>query len=541
MKKVLSIFLCVVILALIAAPAFVSAQAPCECDETPIIYVRGRTSIYIEKNIRDNSNNIKLPYLPEGYLEPAIKELVPIYYKGYKTDNFEEFRVALLGHIEKVFEGYTLDKNGEVTNNSGIGYDDNYLNDTVYPDHRATFDITTPKGCSDELYKFDFHYDCRVSPLVSADQLHEYVEIVKQQTGHSKIKFLARCMGSVILSAYFAKYGWKDVEDVVIYNATVFGTEINNSVFTGQLYFDADGVDFIATQELGEEFLFRFIKNIISQANKTYALDLTMAYFNMTAQKVGKYVMPSCLLACFGSTPGYWSMISPEVYLEARDFIFKGVEEEYAGLIEKTDNYYYNVGVKLKWMYRKMQSEGVNVNFISKYGLQVYPVMKECHATSDQIISCVQQAPGTICAPIGETLSKKYIKSVKEAGSEKYLSPDGCIDASNALARDNTWYIKNLIHNSFPYVVDELIYTLFRSNGEMNVHTNERFPQFLVYTGDDENLNDRIYPQTQEDYGYTLKHKDFFQLIWEMIKMIFEHIKEMLFTKNEDIEPIEQP
>ena len=284
MKKVFSVFLCVVILALSAAPAFVSAQTTCECDETPIIYVRGRTSIYIEKNLRDNSNNIKLPYLPDGYLEPAIKELVPIYYKGYKTDNFEEFRIALLGHIEKVFAGYTLDKNGEVPNNSGISYDDNYLNDTYYPSHKTTYDITTPKGCSDELYKFDFHYDCRVSPLVSADQLNEYVEIIKEKTGHNKVKFLARCMGTVVLSAYFAKYGWENVEDVVLYNPTVFGTEITNSVFTGQLYFDADGVDFIATQELGEEFLYRFLKNIISQANKVKALDLTMAYFNVTAQ-----------------------------------------------------------------------------------------------------------------------------------------------------------------------------------------------------------------------------------------------------------------
>ena len=62
---------------------------------------------------------------------------------------------------------------------------------------------------------------------------------------------------------------------------------------------------------------------------------MTMDYFNKTGTRVAKYVIPDVMRACYGTFPAYWAMVSADRFEEARDYIFAGVEDEYAGLIQK--------------------------------------------------------------------------------------------------------------------------------------------------------------------------------------------------------------
>ena len=496
MKKFLAVFLSLVIFAIIIAPMSAMAEDTCKCDTVPIIYVRGRATILTDK---DDPSSEALPYVPDGFVENALKELVPVYTKGYLTDDFSEFKALFTKYMAEAYKDFALDNNGEIANNSGYKTADYWKNNPIYDIHKPSNDVTTPEGATNELFKYFYQYDCRLDPCDIADDLHEYIQAVKEVTGHSRIKILARCLGTTILSAYLAEYGCEDVDDVVLYNPICFGTEINNSLFNGEMYFDADAVDFFASQNLDDSLPLTLLKEVITLSNKTYGLGMTMEYFNKTATKVAKYVTPDVMRVCYGTTPGYWSMVSADRFEEARDYIFAGVEDEYAGLIAKLNHYHETVGSKLTTMYKQMKADGVNVSIIA-----------------------------TLTAPIGSTLSDDYVAKAKADGTDKYISPDRAVDASTTLFPDTTWYIQNMKHNCYPRVLCPFIYQLLRhGDSPMTVFSDENYPQYLIYEGE-ENNGDSVRPMTVEDKGNPLERPGFFALIKKLIVNVLKIIIETL-------------
>ena len=525
MKKFLAVFLSLVIFVMIIAPMSAMAEDACKCDTVPIIYVRGRATILTDK---DDPSSETLPYVPDGFVENALKELVPVYTKGYLTNDFSEFKALFTKYMAEAYKDFALDNNGEIANNSGYKTADYWKNNPIYDIHKPSNDITTPEGATNELYKYFYQYDCRLDPCSIADDLHEYIQAVKEVTGHSRIKVIARCLGTTILSAYLVEYGWEDVDDVVLYNSICFGTEVNNSLFNGELYFDADGVDYFATQNLGDSLLFTLLKEIITLSNKLNGLDMTMDYFNKTGTRVAKYVIPDVMRVCYGTFPAYWAMASADRFEEARDYIFAGVEDEYAGLIQKINHYYETVGSKLTFMYKQMEADGVHVSIVAKYGFQLYPIVYNADLQSDMLTTCEQQAPGTTTAPIGKKLSDDYIAQAKANGTDKYISPDLSIDASTALFPDTTWYVQNLNHDCYPWALYPVIYRILRHGGQpLTVFSEKNLPQSIIYEKNEDNV-ETIKPMTEEDKGDPIESPNFFSLIKNIIVNIVKIIIEQL-------------
>ena len=525
MKKFLAVFLSLVIFVMIIAPMSAMAEDTCKCDTVPIIYVRGRATILTDK---DDPSSETLPYVPDGFVENALKELVPVYTKGYLTNDFSEFKALFTKYMAEAYKDFALDNNGEIANNSGYKTADYWKNNPIYDIHKPSNDVTTPEGATNELYKYFYQYDCRLDPCSIADDLHEYIQAVKEVTGHSRIKVLARCLGTTILSAYLVEYGWEDVDDVVLYNSICFGTEVNNSLFNGELYFDADGVDYFATQNLGDSLLFTLLKEIITLSNKLNGLDMTMDYFNKTGTRVAKYVIPDVMRVCYGTFPAYWAMVSADRFEEARDYIFAGVEDEYAGLIQKINHYYETVGSKLTSMYKQMEADGVHVSIVAKYGFQLYPIVYNADLQSDMLTTCEQQAPGTTTAPIGKKLSDDYIAQAKANGTDKYISPDLSIDASTALFPDTTWYVQNLNHDCYPWALYPVIYRILRHGEQpLTVFSEKNLPQYLIYEKNEDNV-ETIKPMTEEDKGDPIESPNFFTLIKNIIVNIVKIIIEQL-------------
>ena len=262
-------------------PSF-AAGKECGCGNAPVIYVRGRSAIVNKAGVsRGTDPEVHtLPYTPDGFLEEKAKELIPIFAKAYLTNNYTEYNNRLIAIFEEVYADYRLDENGNVTNESGNERIQQLtgLQDT----HKKAYNITKGAGANAYCYQYFFQYDIRLDPCAIAEDLHTYVESVKQVTGHSTVKFIARCMGTNILSAYFARYGWEDVEDVILYNPIVGGTIVTNAFFTGDLELDSQSIDFFAKQalEMDDTELLSLILNTIDLANANYSLGITTAIFN---------------------------------------------------------------------------------------------------------------------------------------------------------------------------------------------------------------------------------------------------------------------
>ncbi len=485
MKKVISVIMAVAILCVGLLPA-ASAATACNCSDVPVIYVRGKTPILPDKSKPASNSNHQIPYITGQELETYITELAGLYLMS-PLIGYERMEQKLAEIFAEEYKDYALDKNGKITNNSGIAPEFQWSKSTVKDNHKPSKTVATYEQASAEIYKYYYIYDCRVDPFETADDLREYIKTVKSVTGHSKVKILARCYGTNVISAYFAKYGWSDIEDVVLYNPIMYGTDKLDCIFTGDIVVTQESIDYISENYIADTEEDQTLKLLVDVLNRTGGFDFT----NSKASDAINYCSPAILRETYATCPGFWAMLSADSYEKAKDFIYEtayyGDEftEAFAGIIKKTDNYHENVRLKLDEIYSKMRADGVDVYTIAKYGTQLLPIMEDPMVQADDTVSVTTQVPGTIAAPLGSTFGDAYMETAAANGTAKYISPDKVIDASGVAYRDTTWYVKNLAHDSFPKVFDLFIYKLLRAKGTFTINSDKNYPQFMVYENND--------------------------------------------------------
>lgn len=490
-KKVLSVILCMCMLfGLCAVPSF--AADVCDCDELPIVYVRGRSTVYKDKYTRE----VDLPDISDEEIKNRIKPMLSLLAKGYFSGDYTEYGNALANAFKELYADFSPDSKGNFPGNSGNYYDPAWSYRDIHRNIPAEGDY---EGATRHLMEYTFEYDFRSSPWDIADDLLEYITNIKRITGHSRINVVARCLGSCIASAYFAKYGWSDINSVVMYNPTCNGTIVTNALFTGNLALNIDSVNYFVGQNVEtDDTLYKFLISSLDMLNSVYGLRLTAAALSSEVNKIAAACAPACTRASYGTMGGYWAMVGPEYYEKARAYVFPGeYAEEYKAIIEKTDLYYYNVAAKLPEMFKAMAADGVNMKFIAKYGLQAYPLSDEAQEQSDMIISVRQQTFGASSAKMGKKFSYFYLREAKKNGTDKYISADNTVDCSTALFPDSTWLIKDFTHNCFPPVVDVMILKLLENGGRTAVWDNESYPQYLVINKEADTLT----PLTAENPG----------------------------------------
>lgn len=481
MKKVISMIMTVVILCVGLLPLCVSAASTCNCNDVPVIYVRGKTPILPDKSKPASKTNHQIPYITGKELENYITQLVPIYAICNMTGNYDRFAERLAGIFAEEYKDFALDENGNITNNSGIAPEFQWSADKIKDNHKPTKAVDNYERASAEIYKYYYIYDCRVDPFETADDLHKYIETVKKVTGHSKVKVLARCYGTNVVSAYFTKYGWNDIADVVLYNPIMYGTDKLDPVFSGELTVTQESIDYIAKNYVADSEEDQNLLLLVDILNTLKAFDFS----NETASYVINFSTPEILRETYATCPGFWAMLSADAYEKAKEHIFTYYEEDYAGLISKLDNYHYNVRLKLDELYDKMRADGVDVYTIAKYGTQLLPIMANPNVQSDDTVSVAVQVPGIISSPSGTTFGTDYLEHVEYMGRSKNISPDKTLDISYIAHPETTWFVKDLLHDNFPKVFDMFIYKLLRSKSSVTVNTFKEYPQYLIY----ENIN----------------------------------------------------
>ncbi|MBQ8783780.1 MAG: hypothetical protein IJZ57_08435 [Clostridia bacterium] len=516
MKKVISVIMAVVILCVGLLPLSVSAATTCKCDNVPVIYVRGKTPILPDKSLPASKTNHQIPYITGQELEDYITQLVPIYAICYLTGNYDRFSYRLAEIFAEEYKDYALDNNGNITNNSGIAPEFQWSASSIKDNHKPSKTVTTYEQASAEIYKYYYIYDCRVDPFETADDLHKYIETVKKVTGHSTVKILARCYGTNVVSAYFVKYGWDDIEDVVLYNPVMNGTDKLDCIFAGEITMTQESIDYISENYVADTEEDRNLKLLINALNVSGGFDFT----NETASYVINFCSPEILRETYATCPGFWAMLSADVYEQSKEHIFTYYEDEFAGLIEKIDNYHENVRLKLDEIYAQMKADGVDIYTIAKYGTQLLPIMEDPFVQSDDTVSVETQVPGTISAPLGTTFGEAYLEDAAVKGNSKYISPDKTIDASRVTFRDTTWYVKNLAHDNFPKCFDLFIYKLLRAKGTFTVNSDKNYPQFMVY--ENNNGTETVKPLTAVDENDT--PLDFSGDVLILLRMIREFI-----------------
>ena len=493
MKKIISVLLAV-ILVVACIPFAVSAEK--ELKSTyPTIYFRGNS-----ESIFDEDGNQVYDFDFDKSLVPdMVKKIVPLLALGYATNDFEEYYKVFGEEIAKLYDRCALDENGDPKYGTGI-----HPNEVKNNYNRSHTNAGTADGFAFDFYLFA--NDWRLDPLATADDIDAYIDNVLKVTGKDKVNLMCKCLGGDLILAYLAKFGTEKINAVGFGSTVAFGGSWCNDLFSGKVLITPETIErFFADDFISENVpetmvvALQIINDSISLARATGVLGfVTDTLMEKLYKRLYKGLVPELVLASYGTWPGYWTMVAADNYACARNMVFgsEGSEkyEKYKGLIEKLDNYDKQVRQRIPELLKKAEADGVRIAIVSKYGFQLPPVLESADEQSDIWTSVKYSSLGATVSKVGKTLSNSYINERIEKGFEKYISPDRQVDASTCVFPDNTWFIKNAMHNDWTREEDRILVSVFNTEGA-NVESFERFPQFTVYDRE----TDTVTPMTEEN------------------------------------------
>lgn len=323
----------------------------------------------------------------------------------------------------------------------------------------------------DHIYFFNFNL--AGDPMESARELDEYIQMVKEETGHDQVDLLSVSLGGTIFTAYVEQFKEKkDVRRAINAVAVLNGTNIIDDFYT-------------RSWNLDDEFIYNEFLPIIMEESG----DKDMGYLISLALRIlPKDVLYGTLTAFYDvlyqnlltKIPQFWAMCSKECYAENIEKILP--KAKYATLRAKTDAF-QQARLNLADNMQYMIDNGCEINNLVGYNLHTgdvqYSFFKIAASSefvnSDSIINVESCSLGAECALPGEQL-----RGLSES-DKAYTSPDGSICARYCALPDNTWFFKDMHHedagNSAPIMT--LIKALLLGDEIKDVHSDpENFPQW---------------------------------------------------------------
>ena len=327
------------------------------------------------------------------------------------------------------------------------------------------------------LYTFNLVGD----PMKSADELDEYIEMVKKQTGHDKVTLLPVSLGGTILTAYLDKYGHDKIDEIINVVACLDGTDIV-----------ADMLD--RKWNLADEFFYHeFIPPILGD-------DATLGYLiNIVLHIIPRSGVDAILTGAISAILDKMMVNCPQIWAMIPSYRYDALAERYLGekpvLKEKTDRF-QQARLNLKKNILDAVADGVKVNSIAgsnlSFGEQDYTffgIVASAHDyNTDGIINLSSTTLGATGAPAGKTLDDiNYKKNTYcKNAAHKHISPDNKVDVSTSILPENTWIFLDQHHEVGN---NDVVLNLVKA----------------ILVGDVSNVNDNpeVYPQ----FNYSCKTK----------------------------------
>ncbi len=516
MKK----FFCLLFSVIIALSCFSGA---CALDHNiastalPTMYISGQGS-YL-RVADENGNYTGKDIFPLNYdIEEILKSVNLLhkpFAKGVATGNWDDWCDTFVDILLPILEPFAMDENG----NSTV---------PLYYYGQNTNSSRRNKEGRFDLSSYQFSYDWRADPVESAKRLHDFSAELLNKQNYGKINIVGRCIGGNVLLSYLADYDLSDVNAAAFYCTGFEGFEVIGKLFTGDVSIDSNALtrfadDYLSDGEYRSDELYQTVTDLVSVLNAMDACGVLVKSFDCIYDKVYSNVFPRLLRKSFGSMPSFWALVSDEYYEDAKKFIF-GDEAgtTYASLVEKTDNYHYNYLLKYRDIIKKALDSGVKIYNVTKYGLQILPIVNNNNIQSDTILETYSASAGANCCNVNAHFTKDYLAKA----DKRYISPDNQIDASPCLLPEHTWFVKDNTHLYMPYSIDKMIAYLLDSESYLTAPDCEEYPQFLLFEKDSEEL----VPLTKENSD-TYNHGNFFTRLFSLFKHLFSIVSEFIGEK----------
>lgn len=489
MKKVISLILCAVMLisalslnSFAASERIADCGADCEFYPTVIIPGLGQSSVCVtDENgdfLLDDEGNkisafpayIQLPEVIKEILFPALLSLI--------TQRDAGLSDAFARVIEICFGINASDLNAQNTGNVIVEkfmypysecneYEQEEINSHI-PFHLYPTDL--PK---DHLYYFC--YNSFGNHLDITKELYDYIQMVKEQTGHSKINIVPISQGGTFANALFEYYPdvMDDLHKVLYIVPALDGSTIIGDVFNDRITFlDADYLyhGFLENSGLMDKGTARMIEVIA----RILPDDVLMECLNKGVKTLVEDIM-------IRST-GMWALCPSGDYPSAAQRYLS--TPEMANIKAQTDKY-YQAQLNSDANIQKLLEKGIQVFNVAQYDFNMINVGKTWNTqNADYIIQLDSTSMGAISAKVGETLPEDYVQANTHCSNPEHnhISPDRVVDASAGLLPDTTFYFDGQRHDLTQHndVILKIAMELIAHDDIKDVYSSPDFPQFNI-------------------------------------------------------------
>ncbi|MBR3768612.1 MAG: alpha/beta fold hydrolase [Clostridia bacterium] len=457
-KKIIAVVLCVAMIVSLGAVSVSATETECggECEHSPVIVLPGinhsPTYLYDENDqpVVYNGSHVggSLLILNEAALSTnaivkvAVRALLTIFLQ--RNIGLDEVAYEL---VSDIFKYQSCNENGDHVENLKTQRWNHSLAGMTEDELDWTYRMVPMKPLVDEIgedHVYFFTFNLVGDPMESADDLDEYIEMVKEQTGHDKVTLLPVSLGGTILTAYLDKYGHGKIDQIVNAVACLDGTDII--------------ADFYAREwRLNDEYLYHeYIAKIFVESEGTPTLGYlinTLLHIiprsGMEALLTGAMsgILDTLMLNC----PQFWAMLP--------SYRYDALAERYLGdkveLKARTDRF-QTARLNLNQNILDAVADGVRVNSIAganlDLGEQMYTyfniVASAEKVNSDGIINLSSTTLGATGAAGKNTLKDvEYEKNTYCTDpAHNHVSPDNMIDTSTAILPENTWIFLDQHH-----------------------------------------------------------------------------------------------
>lgn len=383
---------------------------------------------------------------------------------------------------------------------------------------------------SDGIY--EFYYDCRESPAVSAHQLQVAIDQLFAETSAEKIELVGSSFGANIVTAYMHEYpqNLHKIDTVLLCAPSVGGMSFLGELLSGNFDVSARGLCDLIDRLSEEETLTQFFYILEETGVLNVLLEALAVPVLKKAVYEGVVDVARDLLA---TLPTLCVCIPDEYFIPAMKFLYgenyKDPNHTYAETIAKMEYYHYNIANNATQIYldAEKNNEGLNMAVVCKFGVAAIPLTSGENAMDDGLVTTNVSSFGATCANYGEKLPADYVQ--QKYTDYNLMCPEWNIDASTCAFPFRTWFIKGLGHGK--KISDYNVFIREITTYDTDIFTDPNRPQFLKVRDDDPQM---LEPLVAEEEGteQTILQKivEFFRNLLVIPRKIIEWL-----TKGKDI------
>lgn len=490
-KRMISIILCAAMLismGAVGASAATKTECGGGCDVSPVIILPGinhsPTYLYDENNepyLDSNGGHVggTLLILELSKLWSTLPALVVSLLGTIALQHSVGLEKAAYNAAKAAFWVQECDNNGNHVNNLQTQRWNHPISEMTQDDKDWLYRMIPLQRVEeaiggDHIYMFTFNLVG--DPIQSAAELDEYIEMVKEQTGHDKVSLLPVSLGGTILTAYLNEYGHEDLDQIVNVVACLDGTDIVADMMDRKWnltdeYFYHEFIPPILGDDASLGYLINIILHIIPRSGVDAILTGAISA-----------ILDSMMINC----PQIWAMIPSYRYdALAERYLNDPAKKE---LKAKTDRF-QQARLNLEENILAAKADGVRVNTIAAsnldFGEQDYTffaiVASASDYNSDGIINLASTTIGATGAAGDNTLANtEYTRESKcTDASHNHVSPDNMVDVSTAALPENTWIFLEQHHEvGNNDVVLNLVQAIIEGKVSSVNDDPETYPQF---------------------------------------------------------------